>query len=407
MTLGERIRHLRKERKMTLQQLAGDAITKGMLSLIENNKAKPSMESLLHIATMLEVSVSDLLEESSDEKKELVKKVEDLYAPLDYPNKDVLQEIVQQISPYLPSLTRGYIDARLLDLYSRAAYEIQLPDWDLYAIKSIQLYEENQIGRRSAALKLFRILTKFREKHYRLALDLLLEERKILDENSVWTDPLSRLDFDYTEAIFYYAVGDKEKALETMHGAIEFSKSQKIFYRLDNLYRLAAIHAIMDQDKAQVDLYINRLEAYANFTDDKETHNFICFLWIHYYTTYEKDFVRAEKLMGTLINSLKSTNDYDHERVEMAKIAYHKGENEEAMRLLEKNQIPHYVSHPIDLSIYSERDYYLAKIYMDDGRYTEARELVEISWQTLQTYPETPYQLRMKELRDELREIPQ
>ena len=37
--LGERIRTLRKQRKMTLEALAGERLTKGMLSQIENNKA--------------------------------------------------------------------------------------------------------------------------------------------------------------------------------------------------------------------------------------------------------------------------------------------------------------------------------------------------------------------------------
>ena len=62
-TLGERIRSLRKQRKMTLEALAGDQLTKGMLSLIENNKANPSMESLSYIAEQLGVEMSELLEE--------------------------------------------------------------------------------------------------------------------------------------------------------------------------------------------------------------------------------------------------------------------------------------------------------------------------------------------------------
>jgi len=49
--LGERIRAIRKLKKMTLEALAGDQLTKGMLSQIENNKARPSMDSLEYIGT--------------------------------------------------------------------------------------------------------------------------------------------------------------------------------------------------------------------------------------------------------------------------------------------------------------------------------------------------------------------
>ena len=64
-TLGERIRKIRKQQKLTLEGLAGKGLTKGMLSLIENNKANPSMESLKYISGRLGVEVSELLEEVS------------------------------------------------------------------------------------------------------------------------------------------------------------------------------------------------------------------------------------------------------------------------------------------------------------------------------------------------------
>ena len=76
--LGSRIRQLRKERKLTLAQLAGDRLTKGMLSLIENGKAQPSMESLHYIAGQLQVDVSSLLGDEVESFKELMLEVEEL-----------------------------------------------------------------------------------------------------------------------------------------------------------------------------------------------------------------------------------------------------------------------------------------------------------------------------------------
>ena len=71
---------LRKQQKFTLETLAGSELTKGMLSLIENNKANPSMESLTYIAKRLGVEVSELLEEvSSQELREVLAKAEKLY----------------------------------------------------------------------------------------------------------------------------------------------------------------------------------------------------------------------------------------------------------------------------------------------------------------------------------------
>ncbi len=54
--IGEKIRKVRKERKMTQAELAGDVITRNMLSLIENGSATPSIHTLEYIAQRLDVS---------------------------------------------------------------------------------------------------------------------------------------------------------------------------------------------------------------------------------------------------------------------------------------------------------------------------------------------------------------
>lgn len=52
-TLGEKIKTLRKEKKLTQTELAGPELTKSMLSQIENGKATPSMKTLQYIAEKL------------------------------------------------------------------------------------------------------------------------------------------------------------------------------------------------------------------------------------------------------------------------------------------------------------------------------------------------------------------
>ena len=43
MTLGEKIKQARQEAGLSQRQLCGDAITRNMLSQIENGSARPSM----------------------------------------------------------------------------------------------------------------------------------------------------------------------------------------------------------------------------------------------------------------------------------------------------------------------------------------------------------------------------
>ena len=67
MNIGEKIRSLRVAKLMTQSELAGNQITRNMLSSIENGKAQPSLSTIQYIANMLKVPVGFLLAEEGDE----------------------------------------------------------------------------------------------------------------------------------------------------------------------------------------------------------------------------------------------------------------------------------------------------------------------------------------------------
>ena len=66
MTLGEKIRYLRKERKMTQSELAGEKITRNMLSAIESDKASPSLDTLNYLAEKLSIPLPHLFTAEND-----------------------------------------------------------------------------------------------------------------------------------------------------------------------------------------------------------------------------------------------------------------------------------------------------------------------------------------------------
>ena len=55
MEIGEKIKTLRNQRRMTQTALAGDQITRNMLSLIENGSALPSLSTILYLAERLDI----------------------------------------------------------------------------------------------------------------------------------------------------------------------------------------------------------------------------------------------------------------------------------------------------------------------------------------------------------------
>ncbi|MBT5575733.1 MAG: helix-turn-helix transcriptional regulator, partial [Microbacteriaceae bacterium] len=61
--LGERLRHAREARRLTLEDVAEQAsLTKGYISKVERNQATPSVAVLLRVCETLGLSIGDLFD---------------------------------------------------------------------------------------------------------------------------------------------------------------------------------------------------------------------------------------------------------------------------------------------------------------------------------------------------------
>lgn len=84
MTLGTKIRTLRKERSLTQSALCGDCITRNMLSQIENDLAVPSLSTLNYLAERLNIPIGYLLDDTQPyfvyRKMQSIEQIRSLYA---------------------------------------------------------------------------------------------------------------------------------------------------------------------------------------------------------------------------------------------------------------------------------------------------------------------------------------
>ena len=72
MSIGERIKTLRKESKLTQVELAKKSnISRSYLTDIENDRYNPSLETLKAIANSLNVNLSDIVSENSESNSTL------------------------------------------------------------------------------------------------------------------------------------------------------------------------------------------------------------------------------------------------------------------------------------------------------------------------------------------------
>lgn len=88
MTIGEKIKSARTEQKLTQADLAGDEITRNMLSAIESGKATPSLSTLTYLARTLGLPIPYLLSEENDlafyKKKERMSAIKSSFEQKNY-----------------------------------------------------------------------------------------------------------------------------------------------------------------------------------------------------------------------------------------------------------------------------------------------------------------------------------
>ncbi|MCM3569467.1 helix-turn-helix domain-containing protein [Neobacillus mesonae] len=391
--LGERIREIRKRKKMTLEALAGDELTKGMLSLIENNKANPSIESLSYIAGRLGVEVSELLEDISSQKlRALLDEAEKIFNlnKAEVPNK--FEQLIALIEPYIKSLSQGYESARLLEIYCRSLYQEKQDGWQELSKKAANLYDDMNLTSKRAGIGIFWSMVKFIQHDYSGSLSIFLQERKQLEAKHHFIDPMTRVDLDYHEAILHFAIGDSEAAAAVMKNAIQFSKEHRIFYRIDDLYRLAAAHGLMTKDKEQQQHYLLKLKQYGDFTEDEQSLIFYDLFQALSLNSEEEKYHEALGIIDKYLSDSKTDEDYRAWfLLEKGKSLFGLGRLYEALVCLEEVEIPDYAHHPYDLSLFYIKDSYKALCHAGLGNQERALREAKTAVKHFEEMPPTPY----------------
>jgi transcriptional regulator with XRE-family HTH domain len=400
--LGERIRKLRKQKKMTLEALAGTELTKGMLSLIENNKAKPSMESLSYIAEQLDVELSDLLEAiSTQELAELLDLAENIYNTETEEQENKHKKLIELIEPHVNHFSQGYQAARLLEIYSYSLAHQRNPEWEALSHRAAQMFDQLNITANRAAIGLFRAKRKFNDHEYARALEIFLTERKSIESNHPYIDPITRLDLDYHEAILYFAVGDSESATNVMENALQFSKEKRIFYLIDDLYRLAASQGMMTQDENKREYYTKKLQQYGEFADHIHSIMFCKLLDFMALISEKRDYKKAlEEIDHLFTKQLEAYEPWLY--LGKGRVFYYLGHYEEALQSLNKVVIPP-LHHPFDLSIFYVLDSYKALSHLELGDRKEALRFAEKAVKNFEPLFETPFKIFSLETYDKVK----
>ncbi|ESU31684.1 hypothetical protein G3A_15005 [Bacillus sp. 17376] len=381
-----------------MEELASGKITKGMLSLIENNKAQPSMESLSHIAKQLGVNTADLLkEENKEELRSLVDKTEALYFLESYEdNHDSFQkykDIVAHIEPLFEQIQHnsGYESARLLELYGYSLYFTGAENWKAPLEKADGIYNYLNISSRSASIGSFLSNIEFSKKNYHEALAVFLKEKEKIIRTGVYIEPLTYLNYNYNEAVFRLAVGEGNKAIEIIEAAVEYSKKHKIFYRIDELLSAAASYSLINRDKSKLEYYLDKLRQYGKLTNSRYYYAFSDLLTAEMMISSEGKYENALRLIEEYVDDAEIKIIEPYVYIVKGKALFGMERYRVAISWLEKAEVPDYFNHPYDLSLLYTGEIYKALCYLKLGNNEKALWHSTLALENYRDMPDSYY----------------
>ncbi|EJS67127.1 XRE family transcriptional regulator [Bacillus cereus] len=394
-TLGEKIKTLRKEKKLTQAELAGSELTKSMLSQIENGKATPSMKTLQYIADKLECETSFLLEEDDGEIVELITKMEQLIKE----NKcdevyDTLLPIVQKEMP--PTLNT----ARLYKQFITGAAIMKDYNIESYVEKATSIFEKYTLYRDSTETKLTFSYALFTRKKYEECLQLIASIRDDYETKHLEMDLIIHIQLCLKEAIILLACGDYEKCEKTILEALAFSKTHQVYYKTDEFYRILSYQKVITADKEQYLHYIKKSEQFAIFTEDTLSAAILDILKAYYYNTITNEYTIALEHLEQFREKLKDEPIFQDDglyHLEKGKALYGLKHYEEALKTLQSAIMPDYMSHPLDQAWLTTAGAYRALCYVKLNDKKRALEEATEAAQKIQSYPDSIFSSFIKE----------
>ncbi|MEK4499433.1 helix-turn-helix transcriptional regulator [Bacillus sp. FSL R12-0069] len=394
-TLGEKIKALRKEKKLTQTALAGSELTKSMLSQIENGKATPSMKTLQYIAEKLECETSFLLEEDDVGIVALIQKME----PLIKANQcnEVYETLLPIVQKELP-LTLN--TARLYKQFITGAAIMNDYNIEYYVETAVSIFEKYTLYRESTETKLLFYYMLFKQKKYKECLQMISTIRDEYKAKNLEMDLITHIQLYLKEAIILLAYGNYENCEKVILDALAFSKKHQVYYKTDEFYRILSYQKIITTDKEQYLYYIKKSEQFAIFIEDTLSAANIDILKAYYYNTVTNEYIIALEHLEQFREKLKDEPIFQDDGLyylEKGKSLYGLKRYKESLEILKHATIPDYMSHPLDQSWLLTAGSYRALCYIELQDKKSALKEAKKAVQAIDGYPDSIFSLFIKE----------
>ncbi|WP_035291041.1 helix-turn-helix transcriptional regulator [Clostridium sp. KNHs214] len=279
LSIGEKIKRLRKELSMTQAELAEPEMTKGMLSHIENGHANPSMKNLQYIAKKLNTPIAYFLQNEEEDAQyidnnclpfnKILKELEEIDVFLRSNKFEAAKEKANNLLDIYKFQEKSKLYADIL--YRLGSCHVALSEFKegtkiINLCCEIYKYNRLYIDASRAYMKLCRETL---EKYDYDKCRNILEEAQSLYDKSSSRDVFLEIKLLITQPAILFAKGEFQKAIEMCEKSIILSNENNIYYYIDDAYRIEAIIYLMREEYEKFLVNAHKAKQYGEFTDNK------------------------------------------------------------------------------------------------------------------------------------------
>jgi transcriptional regulator with XRE-family HTH domain len=258
-TLGQKIRDERKKNKLTQRELAGNFITRNMLSQIENNQAKPSITTMAYLANRLNKTIDYFMSEET-KSEQIAKLAKELMA--DYKEDNCLEvlERLEALRIESPSIFNSnfiediYINCHFKKFESNLLLNHELIAYELY-VKLVDAYTMTGDHKKAAIFN-----KKAKELIRRLIASKEVQDVYLLfsqNDNEEAIKAAKNIDFDmlddYSKARYNMVIGSAYFNLKDYHKAIKYLEMSITYYQ-EKMYNSLTVMIFEELSKCYANL---------------------------------------------------------------------------------------------------------------------------------------------------------
>ncbi|MGM7700399.1 helix-turn-helix domain-containing protein [Pseudalkalibacillus sp. Hm43] len=276
-SVGTRIKRLRKDLGLTQGDLAGDQLSRAMLSLIERDLTTPSLRTIEYLSQKLGVSVGDLLGEIRDASlpvttPEDIKRglniCKTLFKVAKYDEAESrLQELIHIENVPFPEKWLAYkLLGRICEKLNR---DKEAVEHYREALSYLSSMDTNEI----VEVYYYISLSNRKLENYKEGIEAALRASALINTYHAEVDGLLTINILYNLALCYCRIREFQKGLDVIHEAIVIMDDNEIQFSNGHFYMLKGI----------AELYMRKFAAGIGstkaaiqyFNSEEETHRYV------------------------------------------------------------------------------------------------------------------------------------